>query len=129
MRYLLDTHAFLWFLNEDSALSAKATAAIEDPSNAIHLSIASLWEIAIKVGVGKLELPEPFAVFMRKQLAINSRLRMLAISIDHLAITSSIAMHHRDPFDRLLIAQATHENLTIITSDATFALYSVDRFW
>ena len=129
MRFLLDTHAFLWFLNDDIALNFKARAAIEDPSHTVYLSIASLWEIAIKVGIGKLELPEPYAVFIRKQLAINSRLRMLAISIDHLEITSAIPLHHRDPFDRLLIAQAIHENLTLITSDATFARYDVDRFW
>ena len=129
MNYLLDTHAFLWFLNGDNALSTSATTAIEDPSHTIYLSIASLWEIAIKVGVGKLELPEPFAVFIRQQLEVNSRLRMLAISINHLEMIASIPMHHRDPFDRLLIAQAIHENLTIITSDASFALYSVDRFW
>lgn len=129
MNYLLDTHAFLWFLNEDSALSASATTAIEDPSNAVHLSIVSLWEIAIKVRIGKLELPESFAAFIRKQLAINSRLRLLAISLEHLEITTSIPLLHRDPFDRLLIAQAIHENLTVITNDATFAIYPVRRYW
>ena len=129
MNYLLDTHAFLWFLNEDSALSASATTAIEDPSNVIHLSIASLWEIAIKVRIGKLELPESFAAFIRKQLEINSRIRLLAISLDHLEVTTSTPLLHRDPFDRLLIAQAIHENLTVITNDATFAIYPVERFW
>ena len=129
MNFLLDTHAFLWFINEDGALSASATTAIEDPSNAIHLSIASLWEIAIKVRIGKLELPDSFAAFIRKQLELNSRLRLLAISLDHLAVTTYIPLLHRDPFDRLLIAQAISEDLTIITNDATFALYSVERFW
>ncbi len=129
MRYLLDTHAFLWFLNEDIALSAKATAAIEDLSHTIYLSIASLWEIAIKVKIGKLELPQPFGVFMRRQLEINRRLRLLAISIDHLDITASIPLHHRDPFDRLLIGQALRENLTLITNDSKLSLYPVHRLW
>ena len=129
MNYLLDRHAFLWFLNEDRALSASATAAIEDPTHTIYLSIVSLWEIAINVGIGKLELPDHFSVFIRRQLAINSRIRLLAISVDHLEGSLSIPLHHRDPFDRLLIAQAMQERLTLITNDATFAFYPVERYW
>ena len=129
MKYLLDTHAFLWFLNDDRALSASATEAIEDPAHSIYLSIVSLWENAIKVTIGKLELPQPFGVFIRRQLEINRRLRLLSISIDHLDMTASIPLHHRDPFDRLLIGQALHEDLTLITNDSKLSLYPVHRLW
>ncbi len=129
MRYLVDTHAFLWFLNEDITLNANAAAAIEDPSHTIYLSIASLWEIAIKVRIGKLELPQPFGIFIRRQLEINRRLRLLAISIDHLDMTATIPLHHRDPFDHLLIGQALHANLMLITNDSKVSLHPVHRLW
>jgi PIN domain nuclease of toxin-antitoxin system len=128
MRLLLDTHAFLWFVMGDSRLSTTARAAIEDPGNDKLVSAGSIWEIAIKVSLGKLVLAEPFPVLIPRELSRNG-FSMLTLSLAHAARVSTMPFHHRDPFDRLLIAQAQEEMLAIVGSDANFDTYGVKRVW
>jgi PIN domain nuclease of toxin-antitoxin system len=128
MSYLLDTHTFLWFINDDETLSAYAKALIENTDNLIFLSIATLWEMAIKVSLGKLKVPMPFAAFMDTQLRDND-MKVLSISIEQLDLVASLPFHHRDPFDRLIIAQSLNERLPIIGRDTLFDVYGVKRYW
>ena len=130
MRLLLDTHAFLWFIAGDTQLSYRARQLIEDQANTRFLSVASLWEMAIKHNTGKLPLGEPFEPFMQRQLAHNSIL-VLGITISHTAAVAQLPFfsHHRDPFDRMIIAQAQVEQLTIVTRDPNFPAYSVAIVW
>lgn len=103
MRYLLDTHAFLWFLIDSSDLSVAAKAIIEDDQNAILLSIGSIWEMAIKKSLGKLDIPDPFDEFLSRQIVENN-IKLLEASFEHVSLVAKLPVHHRDPFDRLLIA-------------------------
>ena len=103
MRLLLDTHTFLWFVLGDGRLSAKARAAIEDPSNEKLLSPASYWEIAIKISLGKYTLSKPYEEFMGKEIGENGFV-VLSIEPKHTAVLTTLPFHHRDPFDRLIIA-------------------------
>ncbi len=128
MIYLLDTHTFLWFINDDDVLTATARALIEDPESIVYLSIASVWEIAIKVSLGKLELPSPFAEFITQQLRENY-ITLCAIKTEYLGMVAGLPFHHRDPFDRLLIAQALCDQLPIISKDEVFDTYGVTRHW
>jgi len=128
MRLLLDTHAFLWFTLKDPQLSARAQAWIADPNNLIEFSPASYWEIAIKISTGKYTLTEPFDVFMQREIAIN-RLHVLHIEVSHAAAVITLPFHHRDPFDRLLIAQAIVEQIPILSADPVFDSYPVTRQW
>jgi PIN domain nuclease of toxin-antitoxin system len=128
MRLLLDTHAFLWFIMGDSKLSTTARAAIEDPGNEKLLSVGSIWEIAIKVSLGKLALAEPFPVLIPRELSRNG-FPILALSLAHAARISAMPFHHRDPFDRLLIAQAQEETLVIVSLDGNFDRYGIKRIW
>lgn len=128
MNYLLDTHSFLWFITADKALSTNAKTLIEDPNNTIFLSLASVWEMAIKSSLGKLTIPQPFAAFIIKQLNDNS-FSLLPITLAHASIVSTSPFHHRDPFDRLLIAQALHEKMPIIGNENIFDLYGITRKW
>jgi PIN domain nuclease of toxin-antitoxin system len=127
MRLLLDTHAFLWFIDDNPSLSARAKALLESEADLL-LSVASLWEIAIKVSIGKLILTQPYDVFMRRQLTDND-IKILPINLAHLGAVSTLPFHHRDPFDRLLIAQAMIEQLPIVSVDAAFDVYTVNRLW
>ena len=128
MRLLLDTHAFLWWVQDAPELSKKARANIADPDNECLLSLASCWEIAIKVSLGKLTLPNPIERFVPEQLAAN-RFRQLDIGFRHVARVAGLTFHHRDPFDRLLAAQALEETLTMVTADPVFRRYGVKRIW
>lgn len=128
MKALLATHAFLWFIGDDPQLSANARAHIEDGANDILLSAASLWEMAIKVSLGKLSLSLPFDTFIPRQLSLNT-IGVLAISMDHVSGIVSLPFHHRDPFDRMLIAQALVEHIPIVGRDAAFDAYGVTRIW
>jgi PIN domain nuclease of toxin-antitoxin system len=103
MKLLLDTHTFLWFIMGSPNLSANARALIEDVANEKFLSVAGLWEIAIKLSVGKLALSAPFDVLIPQQLTSNG-FELLNIEIDHAAVVAALPFHHRDPFDRLVIA-------------------------
>lgn len=128
MRVLLDTHAFLWFIAGDTSLSTKARQLIEDPTVESGLSVASLWEIAIKVSIGRLHLGEPFGSLIPRQLQLNG-IRLLDITVEHTATVATLPFHHRDPFDRLLIAQAMVEGIPIISREALFDSYTITRLW
>src|SRR5215213_196665 len=106
MRALLDTHSFIWFVEGDQNLSPAARQSITDPANEILLSAASLWEIAIKVSIGKLSLTQPFQTSVLGQMAYND-IRLLDISVAHILEVLTLPFHHRDPFDRMIIAQAS----------------------
>ena len=129
MNFLLDTSSFLWFVHDDRRLSASAADLIESSSNEIYLSLASIWEIAIKVNLRRgLALRRPFPEFIDYQLNSN-RFELLEIKVAHLKRVSDLPLHHRDPFDRLLIAQSQVENIPVITSDAAFESYDIQRVW
>ena len=128
MRLLLDTHAFLWFIMGDPSLSASARALIEDVANERFLSVAGLWEMAIKVSLGKLTLSAPFDVLIPQQLTLNG-IGLLGMRVDHATVVSTLPFHHRDPFDRLIIAQAVVEGMPILNIDTAFDMYAVKRLW
>lgn len=127
MKLLLDTHTLLWFLDDNQRLSLRAKALLEE-DNDLLLSIGSLWEMAIKFKTGKLTLPVPYASFIPHQLTTND-IDILPASIDHLKVISTLPLHHKDPFDRLLIAQAMVEQIAIVSADIAFDTYSVQRLW
>jgi len=128
MRYLLDTHTFLWWVWDAPELSAKARKILENPENECLLSLASSWEIAIKLSLGKLTLTSGIDRFIPEQLSANG-FRQLGIEFRHVARVATLPFHHRDPFDRLLLAQAMEEKLTIVSADAVFRKYAVKRIW
>jgi len=117
MRFLIDTHVFLWFINGDTRLSQTVRTAIEEEENEVLLSIASVWEIAIKNNVGKLCLAKPFAEIIPDQI-VENELELMSIQMDELKVVATLPLYHRDPFDRLLIAQA-------ITPDVAIAIVLV----
>ena len=128
MRLLLDTHSLLWFLLADKALSQPAKQAILDPNHEKLVSPASYWEIAIKISLGKYTLHHPFEAFW--SLGLNrTGFQVLPIEVRHAAIVATLPFHHRDPFDRLLIAQAAADNLTIVSADEQFDSYGVAGIW
>jgi len=128
MRFLLDTQAFLWFVLNDRALSQVACDLIADPLNDILLSPASYWEIAIKVSLGKYKIPGSFETWIEHQIQVNE-LEILPIKVAHAAAIVTLPFHHKDPFDRLLVAQALTEKVTIISVDAVLDKYAVTRYW
>lgn len=128
MRVLVDTHAFLWFLAEDPRLSGKAGSVMEDRGTTVVLSVASLWEIGIKVSIGKLELGRSFESFI-EEFVLKGLVEIVGIEIRHIKRLVGLPMHHRDPFDRLLIAQAGAEEIPILTDDRRFRSYGVEVIW
>lgn len=128
MKLLLDTHSFLWFIGGHSSLSQHARTLIEDMANQRFMSVASLWEMAIKLSLGKLTLAQPFELLIPEQMKTNS-IELLAIELDHLASVTKLPFHHRDPFDRLLIAQALVEQMSVISADGAFDAYPIQRLW
>jgi PIN domain nuclease of toxin-antitoxin system len=125
---LLDTHAFIWWARDDAPLSRRARATIAEGANECLFSIASAWEIAIKVSLGKLPVSGRLEQVIPEQLAANG-IAMLPIEIGHVARVANLPFHHRDPFDRLLAAQALEEGVAIISSDEVFERYGVTRVW
>jgi PIN domain nuclease of toxin-antitoxin system len=128
MRLLLDTHTFIWFVTDNPRLSLTAKALIEDEYNEKLLSIASIWEMAIKHSLGKLNFELPFMVFIEQQMLQNS-MSLLNVQISHLNVVANLSLHHRDPFDRLIIAQAMVEQIPIVGVDKVLDSYSVQRLW
>lgn len=128
MKYLLDTHAFLWAISEPVKLSATARQEIESRQNELHISNASLWEIAIKSGLGKLHLSSPYETFIPQQLTLLG-VSVLEASIIHFAAVARLPHHHRDPFDRLIIAQSIVEQVPVISVDDKFDKYGIQRIW
>lgn len=127
MKLLLDTHAFLWFVDDSPALSARGKSFLE-AENELFLSIGSLWEIAIKLRLGKLSVAMPTESLMTEQLAAND-IEILPISVPHLIQISTLPLHHRDPFDRLIIAQSIVERMPVVSADPAFDEYPIERFW
>jgi PIN domain nuclease of toxin-antitoxin system len=128
MRLLLDTHVFLWWINDGPELSAKARATIRKGQNECFLSVASAWEMAIKSSTGKLVLSQPLERFIPEQLAANG-FRLLEIDFRHAAKVETLPFHHRDPFDRLIVAQAMSEKMPIVSADAALSEYGIKRIW
>lgn len=128
MKGLLDTHAYLWFVLNDPNLSGVARAFIADPANELYVSPASYWEVAVKVSIKKYSLTTPFEAFWRKGIGDNG-FRILPIELAHAAALTTMPFHHRDPFDRLLVAQALVERIAIISSDGVLDAYGVQRIW
>ncbi len=124
-RLLLDTHAFLWWLADSSKLKRDARSAIADSSALVHVSAVTVWEIAIKARLGKVN---PGTKNLDREIAAN-QFSELKISARHALVAGNLPLHHDDPFDRMLIAQAQLEGLTIVTHDETFAAYEVAVFW
>jgi PIN domain nuclease of toxin-antitoxin system len=123
---LLDTHAFLWWCEDAPELSKKARNSISDEE--CYVSLASLWEIAIKVSLGKLRLPSSFSRYLPEQMSANGFLS-LDIRFRHIAGCAALPWRHRDPFDRLLISQAIEEGMAVVSRDEAFSAYGVRRIW
>jgi PIN domain nuclease of toxin-antitoxin system len=126
MRVLVDTHVFLWGLTEEARLSPEVRRLL--PVADVWISVASIWEIITKVQVGKLTLPSPVGPFLTAKLAFNG-VSVLPITLDHVLKIESLELHHRDPFDRVLIAQSIQEKLPLVTADPHFQRYPVELIW
>jgi PIN domain nuclease of toxin-antitoxin system len=126
MRLLLDTHAFLWFVNGDERLDPVARGAIEDARNDVLVSVASIWEMSIKSGIGKLQISEPLDQFVAREL---QAFQVLPITAAHALQTARLPLHHRDPFDRMLAAICVAESLQIVSVDEVFDAYGIGRLW
>lgn len=127
MNILLDTHAIIWFFNGDEKLSKKARIEIEDPRNNKFVSIVSIWELSIKISLNKIILPKGLKHFIK--LVEENGFEIIPISIEHAIVVSSLDFIHRDPFDRLLIAQSKIENLTLVTKDEFIRQYKIKTIW
>jgi PIN domain nuclease of toxin-antitoxin system len=128
VRLLLDTHAFLWFITDDPKLSALARELIADPNNEVLISPVSYWETAIKVSIGKYPLSTSYETFITQGIDGNG-FKILPIEPGHATILATMPFHHRDPFDRMLVAQAQVEKISVVSNDAVLDLYGVSRLW
>jgi PIN domain nuclease of toxin-antitoxin system len=128
MRYLLDTHTFLWWIVDSDLLSERVRDIMSDGANTLYLSAASGWEIVIKADLGRLQLPDEPGKVIPEQMSLNTMVA-LPIQMSHALHVHSLPKHHRDPFDRMLVAQSQVEELPILTSDPQIAKYEVDVVW
>lgn len=128
MRALLDTHVFLWWISDDPRLSPGARAVLVDGDSDVHFSVASAWEIAIKVRLGRIKLPKGLEAFLSKQIEMNS-FTVLPVQLRHALRVAALPAHHKDPFDRLLVAQAQAEKLVLVSADPAIARYAVEVVW
>lgn len=129
MIYLLDTSTYIWFVTDDRRLSATAKRHLEDAESVVYLSLVSIWELAIKARLGRgLKLPRPFLQMVDEEL-LADRFQLLPITVGHIKTVYNLPFAHRDPFDRLLIAQSLAEDLPIISSDSSFDRYPIKRHW
>jgi len=128
VKLLLDTHALLWWLEDAPALSVKARDIISKPATMVMVSTASIWEVAIKAGLGRLDVPDDLEGFFTEQLSLND-FQILPIHLRHAASVRTLGDHHRDPFDRLLVAQAKSENIPLLTKDQWLQAYEVEVIW
>lgn len=124
MRLLLDSHTFLWWVRNDPALKRRARTLIADTSNECYVSHVSAWEMAIKASLGRLTLPSTVERFVNHQCDINN-FRLLPITLSHIALVELLPFHHRDPFDRLLVAQTRIEGMTLVSRDPTIKAYGI----
>ena len=128
MRLLLDTHAFIWWANDPQRLSPTALQVCQDPANALVLSVVSLWEMQIKMGAGKIDLRRPLPEILRSQQETNG-LTILAIEASHALGLGGLPAIHKDPFDRMLVAQAIAEGLPIVSGDSMVRKYPATVIW
>ncbi|MBM4176371.1 MAG: type II toxin-antitoxin system VapC family toxin [Ignavibacteria bacterium] len=128
MKYLLDTHTFLWFVGGIEKISLKVTELIINSNNQKFISIASIWELSIKISLKKIEIEESLIDFVKSECEKNG-FDLLNINLDHLNRLCNLPFHHKDPFDRLIISQALTENIPIISSDEVFEKYKVKMIW
>ena len=128
MKLLFDTHALLWLIDGDDRLSDTARQVYLDRANDLYVSAASMWEIGIKIGIGKLTLAEGWSTAIAREMEANA-IRSLPIELAHCARLSSLPFHHRDPFDRMLVAQALIEGMALLTADHALTAYEVDCIW
>jgi PIN domain nuclease of toxin-antitoxin system len=128
VKLLIDTHVFLWLMGEPAKLSRKALEACQDRENEIYLSVVSAWEIEIKRRLGKLTLKSPLGPIIEQQQEKND-LKILAVELKHVLALGELPLHHTDPFDRLLIAQAQVEDAYLLSSDPLFTKYPVKLWW
>ena len=128
MRLLLDTHTFIWYVTDNPKLSAHVKLLIEDENNEKLISIASIWEMAIKHSIGRLNFSLPFMEFVGQQLTV-SNIGLLEINLQHIEVVASLPLHHRDPFDRLIIAQSMAQQIPLLSVDAIFDAYAIARVW
>jgi PIN domain nuclease of toxin-antitoxin system len=124
----LDTHAFIWYTTDSSRLTATGRSLIDNGENDILLSTASVWEMALKHSIGRLTFSMPFMEFIKQQIAVN-RIDILEITFDHIEVVASLPLHHRDPFDRLIIAQSMAQQIPILSVDAIFDAYAIAGVW
>ncbi len=127
MNILLDTHTFIWYFQGSEQMSLKVLEILENPNNSLYLSIASLWEIAIKTGLGKLSLEIPFHEL--QSILDRLQIKILPITFADTEYYISLPLHHRDPFDRILISQAVNHSLKIVSADLAFDAYPIQRMW
>jgi PIN domain nuclease of toxin-antitoxin system len=128
VKLLLDTHVFLWWNDASPRLSRRASELIASPDNTLYLSVVSAWEMVLKIGTGKLKLPSAAAVYIPARLS-HYRIELLPLDLDHVLAAETLRMHHRDPFDRMLVAQAAVEGLPILTHDPQIRRYAVETVW
>jgi PIN domain nuclease of toxin-antitoxin system len=128
MKLLLDTHAFIWWDSEPDKLSPLALAACQDRANTLLLSVASVWEMQIKIQLGKLKLNLPLAEVIDDQRKANN-IEILPVLLAHVFALQNLPTHHKDPFDRMLIAQANVENAALVSNDPLFAQYLIKLLW
>jgi PIN domain nuclease of toxin-antitoxin system len=128
VRLLLDSHTLLWFVEDDPQMPDPVKELIEDEQHDKYVSVASVWELAIKVGLGKLTLAKPIEIYLPEVVEQNGFL-ILPVTTPHALLVAKLPFHHKDPFDRLLIAQSLHETMPIVGIDAVFDSYGVTRYW
>jgi PIN domain nuclease of toxin-antitoxin system len=128
MRVLIDSHALIWYVDQDQLLSHASHAVISDTANDLLLSAGSIWEIGIKIGLGKLVLTQPFGLWMNQAIS-DLHATVLPVTVDYIDVQSNLGKHHGDPFDRLLVAQAIVEQVSIISADANLDVYGITRIW
>ena len=128
MRVLIDSHVLIWYVDQDNLLSPASHAAISDPTNDLLLSAGSIWEIGIKVGLGKLILTEPFKPWMNQAIS-DLDVTVVPLTVEYVDVQSNLPRHHGDPFDRLIVAQAIIEQVSIISADANLDAYGITRIW
>jgi len=128
LKYLIDTHTLLWIITNDPQLSKKAKDLYLNSKNTIYLSLASLWEMAIKISLNKLFIDAKLKDFVQNHIKGND-IKILNIELSHILSLENLPYHHRDPFDRLLICQSSNENMPLISSDKIFDFYHVKRIW
>lgn len=128
MRILLDTHTFLWWNEASPRLSKKALVLLSDPANTLMLSVVSAWELVLKAQTGKVRLAESPSIYVPTRMA-HYAMESLPVTLAHALVSESLPLHHRDPFDRMLIAQATIERVPIVTADPEFRRYAIKVLW